>query len=78
MRYEEAGLELQFLDKDQVVMRRNCRDMVQKPIKLHELFERRSITLGGPTVDVQKVLLVGDPGTGKIEDSGEAIVDKCG
>ena len=52
-------------DKDHSVFGHERRNMVRKPIELEGLFERRSLKPNEPTVDVLKVLLVGNPGTGK-------------
>ena len=44
---------------------RDRKNMAQVPIKLDELFIRRNVRTGGATRDIRKVVLIGNPGTGK-------------
>jgi HEAT repeat protein len=52
--------------KDQIAMHQERMQLVKTPIKLEDLFKARSKQEGGgPLQEVRKVLLVGNPGTGK-------------
>ena len=65
VRYEKVEQGQQSGEKDHSVFGHERRNMMRKPIELKDLFERRSLKPNEPTVDVLKVLLVGNPGTGK-------------
>jgi HEAT repeat protein len=60
-RPEEEGKK----KKDQIATHQERMQLVKTPIKLENLFKARSTQEGGPVQEVRKVLLVGNPGTGK-------------
>jgi HEAT repeat protein len=52
-------------NEDQIAIDQQRMQLVKIPINLEDLFKARSKQEGGPLQEVRKVLLVGNPGTGK-------------
>ena len=51
--------------EDHVAQHHERLELVKTPIALQDLFKKRSIKPGEPEQEVQRILLIGDPGTGK-------------
>ena len=51
--------------EDQVASHHTRLEEVKTPIDLQDLFKKRSIKPGEPAKEIQRILLTGDPGTGK-------------
>ena len=76
VRYKESDMDESGQDsEDHSVMGHERRNMVQVAINLNELFERRRIKHGGQPVEICKVLLVGNPGTGKFRTVSVFVAD---
>ena len=63
VRYEEMSVQ-QSYQEDHSVMGHERTNMAQVPFELKDLFKERRIKVDGPTKDIRKILLVGNPGTG--------------
>ena len=64
VRYQEISTQ-QSHKEDHSVMGHERKNMAQVPFDLNDLFKKRSVKLEGPAKDIRKILLVGNPGTGK-------------
>ena len=51
--------------EDQLAKHHERFEWVKRPIALEDLFKKRSIKPGEPAKEIQRILLTGDPGTGK-------------
>lgn len=51
--------------QDHSVENHERNNMTRTPIELKDLFRKRSLKYNGPIQEIDKVLLVGNPGTGK-------------
>lgn len=62
---EEESFASPEIDEDQIAYHHETHELVKTPISPQELFKDRVIESDGPVVEINKVLITGDPGTGK-------------
>ena len=64
VRYQESKNIEHCRKQDHSHLGRERKNMMQVPINLNELFDRRKVKPVGRIVHINKVLLIGNPGTG--------------